>query len=117
MEIGSSSGVTCQDKIRDMPGSCSGSFQTTKECDKECNLCACSTLDSINGLVVPFTTPEHCSGHGYCHADCDEAKCDNARCKCNEDYGGRQCELGNHAFHIIIIMHESYQLYELKYIS
>ena len=103
MEVGNPNGATCQSKIRDMTGSCSGNFQQTKDCDKECNLCACATL-LTTPLVVPIARPQHCSGHGYCVADCNEEKCHSAKCRCNDDYGGRQCDLGNCAFHILTSM-------------
>ena len=103
MEIDSSNGTTCQGEILGMTGSCAGNFIQTKDCDKECNLCACATL-STPPLVVSIARPQHCSGHGTCSATCTEEKCDSAKCVCEDSYGGRQCELGKYAFHVITIM-------------
>ena len=57
-----------------------------KECDKECNLCPCSTATD--------TVKEHCSGHGTCVASsCTQKTCSNAKCYCNPGWKGDKCEL------------------------
>jgi len=56
-----------------------------KDCDKECNLCACSTASGTAG--------EHCSGHGTCEASCNKWTCTDAKCKCNPGWTGSKCEI------------------------
>lgn len=56
------------------------------DCDRECGLCACSTARGLQR--------EHCSGNGYCSADCDEFGCKNARCICHGSWKGPKCEHG-----------------------
>ena len=76
---------------------CSSRFLTSKECDKECNLCACATIKEINEIAQP----EHCSGHGSCSATCYDEKCHSAHCVCDHGYGGHQCELGDNSFQVL----------------
>eukprot|EP00928_Gymnodinium_smaydae_P054119 TRINITY_DN3794_c0_g1_i1.p1 TRINITY_DN3794_c0_g1~~TRINITY_DN3794_c0_g1_i1.p1 ORF type:complete len:3080 (-),score=568.50 TRINITY_DN3794_c0_g1_i1:116-9355(-) len=57
---------------------------TLKDCDSECNLCACSTADG--------TVKEHCSGHGTCVANCKGGTCNDAYCDCDDGYMGDKCE-------------------------
>ena len=54
-----------------------------KDCDQECNLCACST-----GTYVG----EHCSGHGTCEASCTDQTCLEAKCKCDDGWTGDKCQ-------------------------
>ena len=61
-----------------------------KDCDKSCNLCACSTASG--------TTKEHCSGHGTCEATCTKNTCTNARCKCDLGWTGDKCQNGKKLF-------------------
>ena len=62
-------------------------------CDRECNICACSTPSFETDLV----NPSHCSGHGHCEADiCQDDKCYGAKCICDPDRGGSKCEIGNY---------------------
>ena len=63
-----------------------------KDCDKTCNLCACSTAFG--------TTKEHCSGHGTCEATCNKHTCTNAKCKCDLGWNGDKCQNGK----IIILL-------------
>ena len=55
-----------------------------KDCDRYCNLCACSTASG--------TTSEHCSGHGTCEATCTEYECTGAKCQCDAGWSGDKCQ-------------------------
>ena len=57
-----------------------------KNCDLECNLCACSTSSG--------TTKEHCNDHGICEASCTKSTCSAARCTCHPGWTGDKCESG-----------------------
>ena len=61
-----------------------------KDCDKDCNLCACSTASGVN--------KEHCSGHGTCEAICTKETCTVAKCKCDNGWTGDKCEKGNEIY-------------------
>ena len=62
-------------------------------CDKECNICACSTPR----YETNFVNPSHCSDHGHCEADiCQDDKCYGAKCICDPGRGGSKCEIGNY---------------------
>merc|ERR1712135_8675 len=50
-------------------------FLGWKDCDRQCNLCACSTASGI--------TQEHCNGRGTCEATCTQYTCTGAKCKCD----------------------------------
>ena len=77
-------GDTCQNLLR------------WKDCDRECNLCSCST--SVG------TTREHCSGHGHCEASCTKTSCSGAKCKCEQGWTGNKCETpGNLECYIKIV--------------
>lgn len=55
-----------------------------KDCDRQCGLCACSTARGL--------TREHCSGNGYCSADCGPFGCKNAKCICARKWKGAKCD-------------------------
>ena len=86
---------TCTNTRDNVPGSskCSAQlggskcyqFLIWKDCDRECNLCACSTAKG--------ETSQHCSGHGTCHAECSETTCSYAKCVCDEGWTGPKCEI------------------------
>ena len=83
--------LDCGNQLMHSPvHSCQVPFLTDKGCDKECNLCACSTGSPTSKFG------QHCNGRGTCKVSrCTKEKCFGAYCECNEGYGGRQCELGN----------------------
>lgn len=56
-----------------------------KDCDRACNLCACSTASG--------RTREHCSGHGVCEASCFRQTCSDAKCKCEAGWEGDKCNV------------------------
>ena len=65
-------GFHCQDYLR------------WKDCDRQCNLCACSTASG--------TGKEHCSGHGTCEATCTQSTCTGAKCHCDSGWSGDKCQ-------------------------
>ena len=78
-------GRTCAFQLR--KGSSCKNYLGWKDCDKSCNLCACSTASG--------TKKEHCSGHGTCEATCTKDTCTNAKCKCDSGWTGEKCQHGN----------------------
>ena len=81
-----SNGLTCSTQLN--RGSSCQDYLRWKDCDLNCNLCACST-------AIDNTT-QHCSGHGMCNASCNVSSCSNAKCSCNPGWTGDKCEiLGN----------------------
>lgn len=82
-----SSALLCYDQLQGSYGraSCTN-YIKWKDCDRSCNLCACSTqsLESKAG--------EHCSGHGVCQASsCSKLTCLDPRCVCDEGWRGNTC--------------------------
>ena len=59
-------------------------FLGWKDCDRQCNLCACSTASGI--------TQEHCNGRGTCEATCTQYTCTGAKCKCDPGWSGDKCQ-------------------------
>ena len=78
-----SNGNTCASQLSGT-SSCKD-YLSWKDCDKECNLCACSTATG--------TTKEHCSGHGTCEAECTTSSCSQAKCQCDTGWTGTKCEI------------------------
>ena len=74
----------CSDQLKGGKNSCND-YLRWKDCDAECNLCACSTAHGTN--------EEHCSGHGTCVAECSMTYCQAARCDCDNGWTGEKCEL------------------------
>ena len=74
---------TCEFQLRHR-SSCK-EYLGWKDCDKECNLCACSTATG--------TFRQHCSGHGTCDASCTKSTCAQAKCKCDQGWAGAKCEI------------------------
>ena len=75
-------GKTCVTQLK--AGSSCQKFLGWKDCDRQCNLCACSTASG--------TKREHCSGHGTCEATCTQYTCTGAKCKCDSGWSGDQCQ-------------------------
>merc|ERR1711962_724441 len=74
----------CSDQLKEGKSSCN-QYIRWKDCDAECNLCACST--------AAYTNKEHCSGHGTCDARCDQSSCQDAKCVCNKGWKGDRCQI------------------------
>ena len=75
-------GYSCEAQLN--AGSSCQKFLRWKDCDRQCNLCACSTASG--------TKREHCSGHGTCEATCTQYTCTGAKCKCDSGWSGDQCQ-------------------------
>ena len=74
---------SCSKQIGNGYGPCH-KYLKWKDCDKACNLCACSTSDKTN--------PQHCNGHGTCEASCDSKSCSGAKCVCDQGWTGSKCQ-------------------------
>ena len=74
----------------------------SKDCDGSCFLCACSTASG--------TSPQHCSGHGYCKATCRRYFCFAAKCICDKGWTGAKCETRGNLNHLILY-HEIINIY------
>ena len=97
-------GDTCGAQIGE-GGTCQN-YLLSKECDKECNLCSCSTSAGA--------TSEHCSGHGECEASCTKTSCSSAKCKCEPGWTGNKCETPGNLMCSIKIYQPSNSLYLLS---
>ena len=81
--------LNCSIQLENLGASCKD-FLKSKDCDKACNLCACST--------GPGFIKEHCSGHGICRAVCSKSKCIDdqnglhAGCECDSGWSGKVCQ-------------------------
>ena len=75
-------GNTCSHQLKS--GESCWNYLEWKDCDKSCNLCACSTASG--------TIKQHCSGHGTCLASCTQNKCTDAFCRCHFGYFGDKCQ-------------------------
>ena len=75
-------GETCVDRLNN--GYTCKNLITWKDCDRYCNLCACSTASG--------TGKEHCSGHGTCEATCTQSTCTGAKCHCDSGWSGDKCQ-------------------------
>ena len=75
-------GKTCVTQLN--AGSSCQKFFGWKDCDRQCNLCACSTASG--------TGKEHCSGHGTCEATCTQSTCTGAKCHCDSGWSGDKCQ-------------------------
>ena len=90
-------------------------FLTAKTCDKECNLCSCSTAGPDSNAVQS----QHCSSRGRCEANCNrfaigsklKENCYGAKCVCNPGYGGHQCQLGNDIARILYSRNHRFKTY------
>ena len=96
-------GVNECDKQVDIYNQSCVNFLETKDCDKKCNLCACST--SVRHHI------EHCSGNGVCEANCNQKRCIWDRCKCNDGFLGDKCQ-ANGMFNVIIIVY--FKLFQIR---
>ena len=74
--------IKCAGQLKNK-GSCQ-KYLGWKDCDRACNLCACSTASG--------TSKEHCSGHGTCKAICTKYSCTGAKCQCDSGWSGDKCQ-------------------------